>query len=377
MSKFLYGKNKCLITWPLLLYFIINEENEYRLEIYKNESKLEEKYLTNINIINQQNKEFEFNLKINELKKKEELVYFLSWKNNSCRYDVFFYLFTYIILPTIDKIDKFENDNINILKNISKELYSGNKRIFDGGIWNLLNNYKTKFFDLTTSEKKYKQFNSFLQCINILMNDPLFCIKYTTIEGCSLCNYQTTKNNYFQPFVEINEQDLKDNIDLNTKLNIIFQNISSTCMNCGYAKDGKIINKDTYYKIITTRLNPLYLFICFEFMGLNSGEFGDYLEQEIKNYEIRIKYNKDIIKYIMNKKIINNDEYVLVGVITTPSNDHYTGILINLSDDINKLVKNNSYYYDSRSVNHDIIGIENLDECLNNNNPYIALYKKK
>ena len=95
-------------------------------------------------------------------------------------------------------------------------------------------------------------------------------------------------------------------------------------------------------------------------MGLNSSELDDYLEQKIKNYEIRIKYNKDIINCIMNKKIINNDEYVLVGVITTPSNDYYTGILIYLSDDINKLVKNNCYYYDSRSVNHDIIVIENL-----------------
>ena len=30
LSTFLYGRNKCKISWPLFLYFIINEENEYR-----------------------------------------------------------------------------------------------------------------------------------------------------------------------------------------------------------------------------------------------------------------------------------------------------------------------------------------------------------
>ena len=35
LSKFLYGKNKCKITWPLFLYFIKNEEKDYRKDIYK------------------------------------------------------------------------------------------------------------------------------------------------------------------------------------------------------------------------------------------------------------------------------------------------------------------------------------------------------
>ena len=43
MSNFLYGKNKCKITWPLLIYFLINEENENRNNIYDNEISLEPK----------------------------------------------------------------------------------------------------------------------------------------------------------------------------------------------------------------------------------------------------------------------------------------------------------------------------------------------
>ena len=44
LSKFLYGKNKCKITWPLFLYFIKNEEEEYRKDIYNKELGLKIKY---------------------------------------------------------------------------------------------------------------------------------------------------------------------------------------------------------------------------------------------------------------------------------------------------------------------------------------------
>ena len=137
-----------------------------------------------------------------------------------------------------------------------------------------MNNHKKQFFDLTSTKAKY----SFLQYINLLGNDSLFCIKYKTTEGCPICNTQIIKDNYFQPFVELNEEDLKNHIDLNTNLNIILCYKSNTCLNCGYDKEGKIINENTYYKIITSRSNPLYLFVCFEFMDLNNGEFENYLE---------------------------------------------------------------------------------------------------
>lgn len=34
LSEYLYGKNKCKISWPLFRFLIINEENDYRTEIY-------------------------------------------------------------------------------------------------------------------------------------------------------------------------------------------------------------------------------------------------------------------------------------------------------------------------------------------------------
>ena len=41
MSKFLYGKSKVKISWPLFLYFIRNEEEDYRKENIKFENSIE------------------------------------------------------------------------------------------------------------------------------------------------------------------------------------------------------------------------------------------------------------------------------------------------------------------------------------------------
>ena len=132
LSKFLYGKNKCLITWPLFLFFIINEENEYKHEIYNSETNLEEKF--NINY-NNYNKEKNISNQLEDKSDNENnILQFLRWKNNSCRYDIFFYLFSFIILNDIENKNHFENNNIDILKNISIKLINTNPKILEGGI---------------------------------------------------------------------------------------------------------------------------------------------------------------------------------------------------------------------------------------------------
>ena len=44
LSKSLYGKNKCKISWFLFLYFIKQEEQDYRTDIYNKETELTVKY---------------------------------------------------------------------------------------------------------------------------------------------------------------------------------------------------------------------------------------------------------------------------------------------------------------------------------------------
>ena len=43
LSKYLYLKNKCIITWPLFLYFIKKEEEDYKDEIFNLEKELIDK----------------------------------------------------------------------------------------------------------------------------------------------------------------------------------------------------------------------------------------------------------------------------------------------------------------------------------------------
>ena len=47
LSKFLYGKNRCKITWSMFFYFIKNEENDNQKEINALLNKIEEKKIIN------------------------------------------------------------------------------------------------------------------------------------------------------------------------------------------------------------------------------------------------------------------------------------------------------------------------------------------
>ena len=103
LSNFLYGKNKCRISWPLLLYFLIQEENEYRNNIYNKE--------INIDIKNMKLEKFVKTEKIDKSKDKEKKKFkenntivddnkFLKWNFNSCLYDSFF-SYIYSVLDII------------------------------------------------------------------------------------------------------------------------------------------------------------------------------------------------------------------------------------------------------------------------------------
>ena len=49
LSKYLFGKSKTKISWPLFIFFIRNEEEEYRLENIKFDNSIE---IKNINLNN-------------------------------------------------------------------------------------------------------------------------------------------------------------------------------------------------------------------------------------------------------------------------------------------------------------------------------------
>ena len=88
LSKFLFGKNKYKISWPLFLYFITHEEDETKKENYNIENSTEIKYVNmnfndknDINTINENDNSLEFekdsediDTDINQISKKKFLI---------------------------------------------------------------------------------------------------------------------------------------------------------------------------------------------------------------------------------------------------------------------------------------------------------------
>ena len=111
LSKYLYGKSKCKISWPLFLYFIKNEEKDVKNDNYNLENKVEIK-LTDIKYENKEktkskeiietNNDLLENISSNKI--EDILIYnrpWLKFNQFSCRHDVFFY---YIILLFITRL---------------------------------------------------------------------------------------------------------------------------------------------------------------------------------------------------------------------------------------------------------------------------------
>ena len=126
LSNFLLGKNKCQISWPISIDFVLKEEEEYRNiindydEEFEQKNKLVENIYNNKGILKKiyqksiisENNEVEYN--------GNSYAKFLKWTNNSCQYDIFFFLFYYIIKPYIDDHNIVINNEIfNMLFNIS------------------------------------------------------------------------------------------------------------------------------------------------------------------------------------------------------------------------------------------------------------------
>ena len=174
LSKFLYGKSKCKISWPLFLYFIKNEENDVKNANYKLENDVEIK-LDFILAYSKENKYKEveekyneiydeiFNTKINTIINNEEPSYrnWLKFNSFSCRYDTFFLLYAFVLYDRL----KAENDNevIKNYNNITRDTLKMDINDLNKGIWLILNKYKFEQFDLTLYG--FKQYYTVMQHI--------------------------------------------------------------------------------------------------------------------------------------------------------------------------------------------------------------------
>ena len=63
-------------------------------------------------------------------------------------------------------------------------------------------------------------------------------------------------------------------------------------------------------------------------------------------------------------------------MIYTPKFNHFTALIINNDDKLNKLEKGVNYYYDGDSYFHDIRKVDGLKAILLSELPYLVLYSK-
>ena len=376
LSKYLYGKSKTKISWPLFHHFILQEEEEYRKDYISNEESM---------IIKKNNNEFSKKGLITQIKDNKNLINlrrkWLKLFSYSCRYDTFMFLYTFIIKLILEKkreLINSETDSLNLYNNMSKEILQLTDKELDNGIWNIIDNYKGNNSFLHYG---YKQYYSITQLFTKFEKNSLFCIKYISQEGCSNCTKQKTYEKYLNPIINFDNSYI-NMFNITDLIKNLIKNETSVCPKCGYYNE-KIIdeNDKNYYRIVTNVEFPMFLFIGFDFsIGAdivnNSNITNSLGKQNLLAYN-RLKHNLNLIKnLILDKITINNNIYVLKGLVSTPYSGHYNGIITDLNEDIYPLKKGKYYFYDGQKNNNEIIEIENWRELLNTNLPYILFYNK-
>ena len=252
---------------------------------------------------------------------------------------------------------------------------NANIDIYEKGIWEFLNNNKNIYYDLCSEVLNYKKMGTVFSILDMLNFQEVFCVKYTLHEGCSRCNFSNESTNYLNPYYFINEEDINNKLSLDYAIIRLLSNDLTQCSICGFTKDGKVIDTShpNYYRIISDIEYPLFLFFSFDL--LNDSDQGTELELKKLEFRRRIQYNKQIIELIKDYLEINNNKYYLRGIICTPKFNHFTALIINNDDKLNKLEKGVNYY-DGNSYFHDIRKIKDVKDILSSELPYLVLYCK-
>ena len=389
LSNYLYGKNHCRISWPLFIYFIKNEEDEYKHLYNDLENEVVIKKITDLENKIEKNKSFnnknnDANLKKNSNivenknneNKNNNLIWF-KWTSDSCRYDSFSFLYSFIIYKNISIINRTPDiDIIEYFQTLSDLALNSNRGIYEKGIWDFLRKNKNKYYDLCTEVLNYKKMGTIFSILDMLKFQEIFCVKFILHEGCKKSNFTNESNNYLKSYFFINEEDINNKLSLDYSIIRLLSNDLTQCAICGFTKDGMVIDAlhPNYYRIISNIEYPKIFFFSFDL--LKDSDKGTELELKKLEFIRREQYNIQIIELIKDYLEINNEKYYLSGIICTPSFNHFTALIINNDDKLNKLEKGVNYYYDGNSYYHDIRKVNDLKAILLSELPYLVLYTK-
>ena len=307
--------------------------------------------------------------KIILIKKIDTNFYWLKYKENSCRYDVFTLMY-YLVLEDVLNINIL-NDNIKEIitfyNTFVNSISSLDKKDLNKGVWNLID--KLNKDPLNLKEEGYKNVYAISQLFSQLNNNKIFCFEREREEKCFKCNYNNVYNDYLGPIIQINFEDL--NSDIKKTIEEKFINQLILCHKCTWIDRGNTIlsNNPTLSKIIKNINVPEIIFLFFDI-----GEENDDVYEVYNN----LKINLDLIKnFIKDDFYIFNNKYELRSIICMPYSNHYSCLIIKNKKNIKNIELDENYYYDSQKYDNCLKKVDNYkmnikSDCV----PYILIYIK-
>ena len=164
------------------------------------------------------------NIKENEKDLNNKLdnnFYWLKYKENYCRYDVFSLLY-YLVLEdalniniingNLDEIISFYNTFVNSISILDK-------KDLNLGVWNVID--KLNKDPLNLKEEGYKNVYAISQLFSQLKYNKNCCFEIEREEKCFKCNYNNIYNDYFGPIIKINFEDLNSDIKKTIEKNLL------------------------------------------------------------------------------------------------------------------------------------------------------------
>lgn len=357
------------LNWNVSINFLKKEFARIKDKLTNNTNNnfLIKSKKTKFNTENYNEKQFSYNIiKNNKIIKNFR---WLSYNENSCRYDVFIAFYTFYIFDFMSKNYLLLNFRLkeihDIISEIKKKPILEKRNMF----WKYCIDKKIDILETEINDSNIIINNDFgingfiIQLFSIFKNIEYFCIKEKRLELCQICSRTKEFSETFNThLITINENNIKlSNIESILTYSLIFDGLTK-CDFCNF--DDNLLTCRISYEIVEY---PKFLFVIFD----------------LGSYEI-ILNNAFYIKKLLVDRIsfTKNDNYYLKGIITAPYHNHFTFYInhLNIESNLGDLELNKNYYYDDLQFNGCFQELDGIDSLYNYENtmilPYIVIYEK-
>ena len=356
------GENR-IVNWFNFVNFLKNESKRIKSKLYSNDAQ-------NIKF-SQKKTKFGYtkynNISKNKNKNKDNnnIINWIKYKTNSCRYDSFLTLFSIVIDNQyldmgIDSNYKLNRTCNALLKDPESEL----RFVF----WKYLTENNYDIDNSIANENNFRKMGVISQLFSILNNNNHFCILEKKILSCNKCNKEFTNLiHYRSPLISISSTELEYSDITTIFIDKKYTDGVEFCPDCA---NNRFKIKTCSIKYDIEEMPKYLLFIL------------DIDESELLSLSANIlNIFKDEIKIDIKENNINQIKYEFISTICYKNENHFTigfqKIAQNISN--NKLKNDVFYYHDGIEKNGIIQEIKDVNELyiLKNAYPYLFIYEKK